>query len=49
MGDVVRCTVKGNTLPDAEANRLCRAERYERTEARKDTRARSTSGGYTRR
>ena len=24
---------------DAEADRLCRAERYERTEARKDTRA----------
>jgi hypothetical protein len=23
---------------DAEADRLCRAERYERTEARKDTR-----------
>ena len=29
---------------DAEADRLCRAERYERTEARKDTRA----GSYQR-
>jgi transposase-like protein len=28
-----------NALLDAEADRLCRAERYERTEARKDTRA----------
>jgi putative transposase len=28
-----------NAMLDAEADRLCRAERYERTEARKDTRA----------
>ena len=27
---------KLNTMLDAEADRLCRAERYERTEARKD-------------
>jgi len=34
-----------NELLDAEADRLCQAGRYERTEARKDTRA----GHYTRR
>lgn len=34
-----------NKLLDAEADRLCRARRYERTEARKDTRA----GSYERR
>jgi putative transposase len=34
-----------NELLDAEADRLCQAARYERTEARKDTRA----GHYTRR
>ena len=28
-----------NAMLDAEADRLCHAERYERTEARKDTRA----------
>jgi hypothetical protein len=28
-----------NVLSDAEADRLCQADRYERTEARKDTRA----------
>lgn len=28
-----------NALLDAEADRLCNAERYERTEARRDTRA----------
>lgn len=33
-----------NALLDAEADRLCRAERYERTEARRDTRA----GSYER-
>ncbi|HTT23681.1 MAG TPA: IS256 family transposase, partial [Candidatus Sulfotelmatobacter sp.] len=33
-----------NAMLDAEADRLCRAERYERTEARKDTRA----GSYQR-
>jgi putative transposase len=31
LGEVVRSTVL-----DAEADRLCRAERYERTEARKE-------------
>src|SRR6202795_3928947 len=46
MGEVVRSTVEEtlNALLDAEADRLCRAERYERTEARKDTRA----GSYQR-
>src|SRR3974377_2237543 len=41
LGEVVRSTVEEtlNALLDAEAARLCRAERYERTEARKDTRA----------
>jgi transposase-like protein len=33
-----------NAMLDAEADRLCRAERYERTEACKDTRA----GSYQR-
>jgi transposase-like protein len=47
LGDVVRSTVEEtlNAMLDAEADRLCRAERYERTEARKDTRA----GSYQRR
>src|SRR6202790_3851055 len=46
LGEVVRGTVEEtlNALLDAEADRLCRAERYERTEARKDTRA----GSYQR-
>ncbi len=41
LGEVVRSTVEEtlNALLDAEADRLCQAERYERTEARKDTRA----------
>jgi putative transposase len=45
LGEVVRSTVEEtlNAKLDAEA-RLCRAERYERTEARKDTRA----GSYER-
>src|SRR5271165_6735005 len=46
LGEVVRSTVEEtlNALLDAEADRLCGAERYERTEARKDTRA----GSYER-
>jgi transposase-like protein len=38
---VVRGTVEEtlNSLVDAEADRLCNAQRYERTEARRDTRA----------
>src|ERR1700680_312731 len=46
LGEVVRSTVEDtlNAMLDAEADRLCRAERYERTEARKDTRA----GSYRR-
>ena len=41
LGQVVRSTVEEtlNAMLDAEADRLCRAERYERTEACKDTRA----------
>jgi putative transposase len=41
LEEVVRSTVEEtlNAMLDAEADRLCRAERYERTEARKDTRA----------
>ena len=41
LGEVVRSTVEEtlNAMLDAEADRLCQAERYERTEARKDTRA----------
>jgi len=35
LGEVVRSTVEEtlNAMLDAEADRLCRAERYERTEA----------------
>ena len=46
LGEVVRSTVEEtlNALLDAEADRLCQAERYERSEARKDTRA----GSYQR-
>jgi len=46
LDKVVRGTVEQtlNELLDAEADRLCQASRYERTEARKDTRA----GCYTR-
>src|SRR5215467_2596686 len=46
LGEVVRNTVEEtlNAMLDAEADRLCRAERYERTEARRDTRA----GSYRR-
>jgi putative transposase len=43
LGEVIRSTVEEtlNGMLDAEADRPCRAERYERTEARKDTRASS--------
>src|SRR6266702_4266163 len=46
LGGVVRSAVEEtlNAMLDAEADRLCQAERYERTEARKDTRA----GSYER-
>ena len=46
LGKIVRGSVEEtlNALLDAEADRLCRAERYERTEARQDTRA----GSYER-
>ncbi len=46
LGEIVRGTVEGtlNTMLDAEADRLCGAERYERTGGRKDTRA----GAYER-
>jgi hypothetical protein len=46
LGEVVRSTVQEtlNAMLDAEADRLCEAERYERTEARKDRRA----GSYQR-
>ena len=41
LGRIVRGTVEDtlNALLDAEADRLCNAARYERTEARRDTRA----------
>ena len=41
LGELVRGTVEEtlNKLLDAEAEQLCNAARYERTEARKDTRA----------
>ena len=46
VSEVVRSTVEQtlNGLLDAEADRLCNATRYERTDARKDTRA----GSYSR-
>jgi transposase-like protein len=46
LDGIVRQTVEDtlNALLDAEADRLCGARRYERTEARQDTRA----GHYTR-
>ena len=46
LGDMVRGTVEEalNAMLDAEADRLCGAGRYERSEARKDTRA----GSYDR-
>jgi transposase-like protein len=46
LDEVVRNTVEEtlNALLDAEADRLCGAQRYERTEARRDTRA----GSYER-
>ncbi|MDA8084608.1 MAG: transposase [Nitrospiraceae bacterium] len=41
LGEIVRGTVQEtlNTLLDEEADRLCRAKRYERTDERQDTRA----------
>lgn len=46
LGEMVRGTVEEalNAMLDAEADRLCGADRYERSEARKDTRA----GSYDR-
>ena len=46
LDEVVRSTVEEtlNALLDAEADRLCGAQRYERNEARQDTRA----GSYQR-
>src|SRR3979409_2729732 len=46
LGEMVRGTVEEtlNALLDAEADRLCGAGRYERNEARQDTRA----GSYDR-
>jgi hypothetical protein len=46
LDEVVRSTVEEtlNALLDAEADRLCGARKYERTEGRKDTRA----GSYDR-
>ena len=46
LGKIVRGSVEEtlNALLEAEADRLCRAERYERTQARQDTRA----GSYER-
>jgi putative transposase len=46
LGEMVRGTVEQalNAMLDAEADRLCGAGRYERSEARKDTRA----GSYER-
>ncbi|WP_217351984.1 transposase [Ruegeria sp. HKCCD8929] len=41
LGEMVRGTVEEalNAMLDAEADRLCGASKYERTEGRKDTRA----------
>ena len=47
LGKIVRGSVEEtlNALLDAEADRLCNAGRYERTEARRDTRAGSYERG----
>src|SRR5512136_978449 len=41
LGEMVRSTVEDtlNRMLDAEANQLCNAEKYQRNEARTDTRA----------
>jgi transposase-like protein len=41
VGEIVRGSVEEtlNALLDTEADRLCKAKRYERTASRKDTRA----------
>lgn len=41
LGEMVRSTVEDalNAMLDAEADRLCGASRYERSQARRDTRA----------
>lgn len=41
LGEMVRGTLEEalNAMLDAEADRLCGADRYQRSEARKDTRA----------
>ncbi len=48
LGEIVRGTVQEtlNALLDAEADQLCNAKRYERSEARKDTRAGYYSRNY---
>ena len=47
LGQIVKGIIQEtlNALLDEEASRLCHAQRYERTQGRKDTRA----GHYTRR
>jgi putative transposase len=46
LGEMVRGTVEEtlNALLDAEADRLCNAQRYERSEAWQDSRAGAMSG-----
>ncbi len=48
LSEIVRGTVEEtlNALLDAEADRRCKAERYEHTEARKDTRAGHYERGF---
>jgi len=50
LGELVRGSVEDtlNSLLDAEADRLCNAKRYERTEGRRDTRAGHYSVGELR-
>ena len=45
LGEIVRGTVEEtlNAMLDAEADQLCGAGRYERSEARQDTRAAATT------
>ncbi len=48
LSEMVRGSVEEtlNTMLQAEADQLCQAKRYERTDARQDTRARTPAPGH---